>query len=102
MLARLACCGDPNEGVTMLHCKECNVHLAAPFSCKTRICPSCANRRAEDVAEKLSELLPAVPYRHLLHAAQEDGDPSPVSTGPQPLPQHSQPDSPVSGQVRPF
>jgi len=66
VLARLACCGDPNEGVTMLHCKECDVHLAVPFSCKTRICPSCANRRAEEVAEKLSELLPAVPYRHLV------------------------------------
>ncbi|MEW6282188.1 MAG: transposase zinc-binding domain-containing protein, partial [Candidatus Eremiobacterota bacterium] len=36
------------------------------FSCKTRICPSCASRRAEDVAEKLSELLPVVTYRHLV------------------------------------
>lgn len=66
VLTRLACCGDPNEGVTLLRCKECEVTLAVPFSCKTRICPSCANRRAEDVADKLAGLLPEVPYRHLV------------------------------------
>lgn len=66
VLSRLACCGDPNEGVTLLRCDACQVTLAVPYSCKTRICPSCANRRAEDVAEKLSDLLPVVPYRHLV------------------------------------
>lgn len=32
VLTRLACCGDPNEGVTSLRCKECEVTLAVPFS----------------------------------------------------------------------
>lgn len=45
----LLLCGDPNLGVTRFSCCTCNIELAVPFSCKTRICPSCAKRRAEEV-----------------------------------------------------
>ena len=37
------------------NCKECAVNLAVPFSCKTRICPTCMSRRAEDLSEGLGE-----------------------------------------------
>ena len=49
-------------------CKFClpYIELAVPFSCKTRICPSCAKRRAEEVAANLVERLPAVGHRHLV------------------------------------
>ena len=62
----LLLCGDPNFGVTRFSCCACNIELAVPFSCKTRICPSCAKRRAEEVAANLVERLPAIGHRHLV------------------------------------
>ena len=62
----LLLCGDPNLGVTRFSCCTCNIELAVPFSCKTRICPSCAKRRAEEVAANLVERLPATAHRHLV------------------------------------
>jgi hypothetical protein len=39
-------CGDYNQGVVLLKCPGCQTSLAVPYSCKTRICPSCMTRRA--------------------------------------------------------
>ena len=58
VMDRLVRCGDPHYGLTLLHCQECNVRLAVPFSCKTRVCPSCVNRRAECLSQSLAEKLP--------------------------------------------
>ena len=66
VLNQFLLCGDPNQGVTLFTCKECKISLAVPFSCKTRICPSCMSRRAEDLSEGLGEALPRVPYRHVV------------------------------------
>ena len=66
VIDKLVRCGDPHYGLTMLHCLECNVHLAVPFSCKTRVCPSCVNRRAECLSQALAEKLPTGDYRHLV------------------------------------
>ena len=66
VIDKLVRCGDPNYGLTLLHCADCNIHLAVPFSCKTRICPSCINRRAECLSHSLSEKLPVGDYRHLV------------------------------------
>jgi hypothetical protein len=66
-LRRLVLCGDPNEGVGILSCPACRLTVAVPFSCKVRLCPSCASRRAEDLARALVPRLPEdVPYRHLV------------------------------------
>ena len=65
VLDKLLCCGDPRYGLSLLHCPDCQVHMAVPFSCKTRVCPSCVNRRAEDVSQSLVEL-PSVAYRHVV------------------------------------
>jgi hypothetical protein len=65
-LNRLIRCGDPNFGVSLLYCKECKIKFAVPFSCKTRICPSCVNRRAEDLSHQLVERLPPQSYRHVV------------------------------------
>ena len=35
-------------------------------SCKTRVCPSCVNRRAECLSHSLAEKLPEGDYRHLV------------------------------------
>ena len=65
-LERILRCGDPNYGLTLFHCPDCKVPMAVPFSCKQRICPSCSNRRAEDVSDRLLEQLPQVTYRHVV------------------------------------
>ena len=40
--------------------------MGVPLSCKTRICPSCAKRRAEETAANLVERLPEVSHRHVV------------------------------------
>jgi len=59
-------CGDYNQGVVLPKCPGCGTSLAVPYSCKTRICPSCMTRRAEDLAVTLGDILPRVPYRHVV------------------------------------
>lgn len=55
VMEKLLRCGDPRYGLTLLHCPDCQVHMAVPFSCKTRVCPSCINRRAEVLSHTLAE-----------------------------------------------
>lgn len=59
-------CGDPNLGVTRFSCSECDIEMGVPFSCKSRICPSCVKRRAEEMAANLTERLPEVAHRHII------------------------------------
>ena len=66
VMEKLLRCGDPRYGLTLLHCPDCQVHMAVPFSCKTRVCPSCINRRAEVLSHTLAEKLPEGDYRHLV------------------------------------
>jgi len=64
IIYRLVRCGDPHYGLSLLHCPDCKVHMAVPYSCKTRVCPSCVNRRAEVLAHSQAEKLPEGDYRH--------------------------------------
>ncbi|MFN8612901.1 MAG: transposase zinc-binding domain-containing protein [Vulcanimicrobiota bacterium] len=66
IMEKLLRCGDPRYGLTLPHCPDCQIHMAVPFSCKTRVCPSCINRRAEDLSHSLAEKLPEGEYRHLV------------------------------------
>lgn len=66
VMDKLLRCGDPRYGLTLFHCPECKIHMAVPFSCKTRVCPSCVNRRAECLSHSLAEKLPEGEYRHLV------------------------------------
>lgn len=36
IMEKLLHCGDPRYGLTLLHCPDCQIHMAVPFSCKTR------------------------------------------------------------------
>jgi len=57
-------CGQLARGFARIRCESCNYERLLPFSCKSRICPSCHARRMHDTAERLvGHLLPAVPYR---------------------------------------
>lgn len=62
----LQLCGDPNYGVTRFTCDGCGIQMGVAFSCKTRICPSCIKRRAEETAANLVERLPEVAHRHVV------------------------------------
>ena len=57
-------CGDPTHGFVRLACTQCRVSRAVPFSCKARLCSSCAGRRmSEHAAHLVDRVLPVAPYR---------------------------------------
>ncbi|MFT7580054.1 MAG: hypothetical protein ACI9MR_001721 [Myxococcota bacterium] len=52
-------CGDLTQGFTRLECIECRSPRIVPFSCKSRVCPSCAGRRmSEQAAHFVDRVLP--------------------------------------------
>ena len=57
-------CGQPQYGFVRVRCYHCKLDRAVPFSCKGRLCPSCAGRRMADLsAHWVDNILPAVPIR---------------------------------------
>jgi len=57
-------CGQLEHGFTRLRCSTCQRELLLPFSCKTKICPSCCAREMHDTtAHLLEHVLPDVPLR---------------------------------------
>jgi len=57
-------CGVWARGFARFRCDTCHAERLVPFSCKGRICPSCAGRRmAERAAHLVDHVLPAVPIR---------------------------------------
>jgi len=57
-------CGLLCRGFSRLRCPDCGFERLVAYSCKGRLCPSCAARRTNDTAAHLvDDLLPAVPYR---------------------------------------
>ena len=49
-------CGDLRQGFARIRCKSCGHSLVLVFSCKTNcLCPSCAQRRALDFGEWVTE-----------------------------------------------
>ena len=64
-LRAMLSCGDFLGGFARFECSKCRAPLVVPFSCKSRICPSCAARRmSEQAAHMVDRILPSdVPYR---------------------------------------
>ncbi|MCP5067182.1 MAG: transposase, partial [bacterium] len=61
---RYLSCGRLERGFSRLLCKSCGYNHLLAFSCKGRLCPSCANRRMEHTALLLdAKVLPKVAYR---------------------------------------
>ena len=52
-LSATASCGDFCRGFALLSCDRCTGTRVLPFSCKSRICPSCAGRTMADRAAHL-------------------------------------------------
>jgi len=60
-------CGKLEYGYTLYMCTECGCWRKVPFSCKTRICPTCGIIRIEDWSEKIkSRLFSGVEHRHIV------------------------------------
>ena len=38
-------CANPKDGFAHLRCRGCGCEYVVPFSCKTRVCPSCGQKR---------------------------------------------------------
>jgi hypothetical protein len=63
-LRAITTCGDLGRGFVRLECTRCRGPRVVPFSCKVRLCPSCAGRRVnEQAAHMVDRVLPHVPYR---------------------------------------
>ena len=63
-VSRLRRCGLLEFGYVLVKCPTCGDTTEVPFSCKSRLCPSCSARRAHETAVHLvEEVLPHVPYR---------------------------------------
>ena len=57
-------CGILVRGFARVRCPGCGFERLVAFSCKAGICPSCATRRMEDVADHLCRnVIPVVPVR---------------------------------------
>ena len=58
-------CGDFMRGFSRLRCDSCRSDRIVPFSCKSRVCPSCAGRRMSDTAAWLVDrvLRPDIGWR---------------------------------------
>jgi len=57
-------CGQLARGFARLRCRACGHERLLPFSCKSRLCPSCHARRMHDTAFHLERnVLPRVPFR---------------------------------------
>jgi hypothetical protein len=57
-------CGQLARGFVRLRCRDCGDERLLPFSCKSRLCPSCHARRMHDTAYHLERnVLPHVSYR---------------------------------------
>jgi hypothetical protein len=59
-------CGRPENGFARVRCPGCGGEFFVAFSCRTRnFCPSCQQKRAELLAERLrEEILAPVAHRH--------------------------------------
>lgn len=65
-------CRDPAYGFLTYKCPECGATKAVPLACKSRICPSCGKKYADQWADKLAETLFAVPHRHMVFTIPEE------------------------------
>jgi ribosomal protein S27E len=60
-------CRVISRGFARVRCPECKDEQLLPFTCSTRICPSCSARRAADTAATLvDQVLPEAPYRQFV------------------------------------
>jgi hypothetical protein len=59
-------CRDPKYGFLTYKCEACSAIKTIPLACKSRICPQCGKKYADQWASELSDRLYAVPHRHMV------------------------------------
>lgn len=64
---RLLKCGDPENGFIQLRCLSCGETKIIPFSCKSRLCPSCSRIHLQERIIKIkSIMIKGVGHRHVV------------------------------------
>lgn len=64
---RLLGCGDPENGFIQLRCTNCGEKKIIPFSCKSRLCPSCTHIHLQERIMKIkSIMIKGVGHRHVV------------------------------------
>jgi len=64
---RLLGCGDPKNGFIQLRCTNCGESKIVPFSCKSRLCPSCTHIQLQERIMKIkSIMIKGVGHRHVV------------------------------------
>ena len=65
-------CRDPKYGFLTYKCSECSTTKTVPLACKSRICPQCGKKYADQWADELANRLFAVPHRHMVFTMPEE------------------------------
>jgi adenylate kinase family enzyme/ribosomal protein S27E len=65
-------CRDPEYGFLTYKCPECGATKTVPLACKSRICPQCGKKYADEWADQLAQTLYAVPHRHMVFTIPEE------------------------------
>ena len=65
-------CRDPKYGFLTYKCPECGATKTIPLACKSRICPQCGKKYADEWADQLAQTLYAVPHRHMVFTIPEE------------------------------
>ena len=65
-------CRDPKYGFLTYKCPECGATKTGPLACKSRICPSCGKKYADEWADQPAENLYSVPHRHIVFTIPEE------------------------------
>ncbi len=64
---RLLKCGDPKNGFIQLRCFNCGEIKIIPFSCKSRLCPSCSRIHLQERIIKIkSIMIKGAGHRHVV------------------------------------
>ncbi|MDR2700644.1 MAG: transposase zinc-binding domain-containing protein, partial [Nitrososphaerota archaeon] len=65
-------CRDPKYGFLTYKCSECSTTKTIPLACKSRICPQCDKKHADQWADELVDRLFAVSHRHMVFTMPEE------------------------------
>jgi hypothetical protein len=81
-LQRFLECGILARGFLRVVCEDCKHEILVPWSCKKGTCPSCGQRRSQEFAAFVNEVvLEPVSYRHVVFTIQRCCAASLSSTG---------------------
>ena len=69
---RMIHCGDPSFGGVMYACPDCGHLKFVPFRCKSRFCPTCGVKYAQQRSTSIAFKLIHCPHRHCVFTIDEE------------------------------